>query len=181
MTINRGEWIGAVLVKQMRKSVRALQSLVAASSLFFLGLHSAALGGDTYFIDAHSQVDDEVELNTIMKQMDAANVRSTILAARGQRDWRDISTLGSTYPGRIIPAVRTKGGTYKRTSNRYYRRLTRQLEDDNFSAIAEVLLYHAQKGNKADEVVVYPKDRRVRAALSASLRLGRVEDRVSLL
>jgi len=156
----------------MCKIVRALQSLVAVSSLFFLGLHSSALSDNTYFIDAHSQVDDEVELNTIIKQMDAANVRSTILAARGQRDWRDISTLGSSYPGRIIPAIRTKGGTYRRNSSRYYRRLTRQLQDDNFSAIAEVLLYHAQKRNGAPEVVVYPKDRRVQAALSTSLDRG---------
>ena len=56
------------MVKQMRKIVRALQSLVAASSLFFLGLHSPALGDNTYFIDAHSQVDDEVELNAIISE-----------------------------------------------------------------------------------------------------------------
>ncbi len=152
--------------------VGKIRLLVAASSLFYLGLDSPALGDNTYFIDAHSQVDDRVEIDTIVKQMDAVNVRMTILAARGQRDWRDIANLRPTYTGRIIPAVRTKGGTYKRNSSRYYKRLQKQLQNGNFSAMAEVLLFHAKKGNKAPEVVVYPEDRRVRAALSAALKRG---------
>ena len=152
--------------------VGKLHLLMAASSLFYLALHSPAFGDVTYFIDAHSQVDDQVEIDTIVKQMDAANVRMTILAARGLRDWRDIANLRFTYTGRIIPAVRTKGGAYKRNSKRYYERLDEQLQDEKFAAMAEVLLYHAKKGNKAPEVVVYPKDRRVRAALSPALKRG---------
>ncbi len=57
--------ISILLVRQIREMVRTLRLFIVASSLFYLGLHSSASGDNTYFIDAHSQVDDEVELNTI--------------------------------------------------------------------------------------------------------------------
>ena len=38
-----------------------------------------------------------------------------------------------------------------------------------YHAIAEVLLYHAKKGAKAPEVIVYPDDKRVHAALNYAI------------
>ena len=43
------------------------------------------------------------------------------------------------------------------------------LKDDiasgRFGAISELLMHHAQKGSKADEIVVYPDDKRVQVTL----------------
>jgi len=47
--------------------------------------------------------------------------------------------------------------------------LEAQMTTGKYSAMAEVLLYHAQKADRAPEVVVYPDDRRVRAALKYAI------------
>ena len=65
--------------------------------------------------------------------------------------------------------VRTKGKPYDAGSAKYYKKLKAQVASRRFSAIAEVLLYHAKKGNKAPEYVVYPEDERVRAALKYAI------------
>jgi predicted TIM-barrel fold metal-dependent hydrolase len=41
-----------------------------------------------------------------------------------------------------------------------------------FGAISELLLQHAQKGNKADEIIVYPVDERVQKALMQAKKRG---------
>ncbi|MFC1886914.1 amidohydrolase family protein, partial [Thermodesulfobacteriota bacterium] len=74
-------------------------------------------------------------------------------------------SFASQYSGHITPAVRTKGMTYETGSAEYYEKLERQVTSERFSAMAEILLYHAQKGDKAPEFVVLPEDDRVRAAL----------------
>ena len=76
------------------------------------------------------------------------------------------------HPGRITAAVRTKGGVYAENRRGYFKMLEREVGSGRFGAIAELLLYHAKKGNKADEIVVYPDDQRVRATLQAAARMG---------
>ena len=104
--------------------------------------------------------------------MDQAGVRRTILATRGTVTPEELVSFASRYPGRIIPAVRSKGGPYERNEEKYYKKLEKQIGMEGFRAIAEVLMYHAQKGNRAPEVVVYPKDERVQAALREALEKG---------
>jgi len=121
-----------------------------------------------YFIDAHSQVDHNIDLTEIAGLMQLAGIRKTILAARRKRKSEEIAAFASAHPELVIASVRTKGREYKENSRRYYRMLHRQVDSGLYHAMAEVLLYHAMKGDLADEVVVYPDDERVQAALEGA-------------
>ena len=124
---------------------------------------------DVPIIDAHSQFDQYVDPRRIIQLMDQSGVRRTILATRGTVTPEELISFASRYPGRIIPAVRSKGGPYERNEEKYYKKLQKQMRMEGFGAMAEVLMYHAQKGNKAPEIVVYPRDERVQAALRGAL------------
>jgi predicted TIM-barrel fold metal-dependent hydrolase len=140
------------------------------SVLAILSLYSAAAGGaepfDLYFIDAHSQADNEQVLQRAITLMDQAGVRRTILSARGYLTSGDIAGFAELHPDRITASVRTKGQAYDRNTSSYYQTLERDVGSGRFGAISELLMYHAQKGLKAPEVVAYPNDKRVQAALA---------------
>ena len=120
-------------------------------------------------IDAHSQIDQFVNLESVIELMDQAGVRRTILSTRGTVTPEELVSFATRHPGRIFPAVRTKGRIYEENDEKYYQRLQQQVNIPEFAAMAEVLMYHAQKGQRASEVVVYPNDERVRAALAYAL------------
>jgi predicted TIM-barrel fold metal-dependent hydrolase len=120
-------------------------------------------------IDAHSQIDHKVDPGDVIGWMDKAGIGHVILSARGKATAEDIIALARRHPGRITPSVRTKGGIYRKDKPRYYEVLEAQLNTDGFGAMAEVILWHAQKGGKAPRVVVPPDDRRVRTALLAAV------------
>jgi hypothetical protein len=125
---------------------------------------------ELYFIDAHSQVDHSVvPLNMIIPITDRAGVRHTILSARGNLKGKTLLKLSNEYPGQFMPAIRTKGKPYDKGSRKYYEILKKQIATKQYHAIAEILLYHAKKGNKAPEVIVYPDDKRVQVALKYAI------------
>lgn len=143
--------------------------LCCASLLYGRGPAAAEL----YFIDAHSQVDHEVEnLGLIIQRMDESGVYRTVLAARARRTSEEVAAFAEAHADRILPAVRTKSGAYNKNAPKYFKELRRQVDSKRFKAMAEVLMYHAQKGNKAPEVVVYPDDPRAQAALNAAIDSG---------
>ena len=73
---------------------------------------SNAEKGPLYFIDAHSQVDQQVvPLEKIISLMEQAGVSRTILSARGKLKGKDLLMFSSRYHDQITPAVRTKGET----------------------------------------------------------------------
>ena len=141
-------------------------------SLFLVLLSTSAFSAELYFVDAHSQADHNIELENIVELMRKAGVKKTILAARGQRKSRDIANLAEAYPDQIVASVRTKSKHYKRNTNKYYKKLSKQLNSGRFNAMAELLLYHAQKGDFAEEVVIYPDDERVKAAFEGAVKNG---------
>jgi predicted TIM-barrel fold metal-dependent hydrolase len=125
---------------------------------------------ELYFIDAHSQLDHTLDNpDLVIQRMDEAGVYRTILAARAKRQPEDIADFADRYPQRIVPAVRTKSGAYNADNPKYFKKMNNQLRDSRFKAMAEILLYHAQKGDKAPEVMVYPDDPRVEFALNAAI------------
>ena len=143
--------------------------------LFLLGLFgftsslNCAFAAKLYFIDAHSQLDQSIDdPELVIQRMNEAGVYRTILAARAQRQPEDITDFADRYPQRIVPAVRTKSGAYNNNNPKFYKKMNKQLRDGRFKAMAEILLYHAQKGDKAPEVLVYPDDPRVQFALQAA-------------
>ncbi len=132
-----------------------------------------ANANELYFIDAHSQVDHNVvPINKVISLMDSAGVRHTILSARGNIKGKILLRLSKENPGRITPAVRTKGKPYNTGSRKYYEILTKQISTKQYYAIAEVLIYHAKKGNKASEVMIFPNDNRVQGALNYAIENG---------
>ena len=127
---------------------------------------------DLYLIDAHSQADSEQVLQRVIPLMDRAGVRRTILAARGGMASNRIAKFSKQHPDRITASVTTKGRDYTNNADGYYSTLEADVGSEQFGAIAEVLMYHAQKGNKAPEYIVYPNDKRVRAALTQAKKKG---------
>ena len=141
------------------------------SLLFLFSLNAQAQ--ELYFVDAHSQVDHHLEdMSITLKQMQENGVKKTILAARGKRKSSDIVDISQSYPDKIIASIRTKSGAYKKNKQKYYKKLNKRYKSGNYSAIAEVILYHAQKGDKAEEVDIMPDDERVKAALNVALDAG---------
>ena len=125
---------------------------------------------ELYFVDAHSQADHHLKnLALIIQRMDEGGVYRTILAARSGRRPEEVASFAEANSDRIVPAVRTKSGTYNKKLPRYFKELRQQVDSGRFKAMAEVLMYHAQKGDKAPEVVVYPNDQRVQGALKAAI------------
>lgn len=121
--------------------------------------------GDLYFVDAHSQFDTDVDGDLIIKRMDEGGVYKTILASRRNRNPGEAADLAEEYPDRIVASIRTKGGAYAKNKKKYYKKLEKRVNGGRFSGIAELLAFHAQKGNKADEVRVALDDDRIQKTL----------------
>jgi predicted TIM-barrel fold metal-dependent hydrolase len=140
----------------------------------------AAFGGETVpIIDAHSQYDEEISADEIIDLMDQAGVSRTILSQRGNVKLDHILAIVSRYPDRITPAVRTKSKIYKKGNLREFGSyLDNQIGKQGFGAMAEVLIYHAEKfhhkisGPIAPEVVLPPDHPRVKLALKRAIKKG---------
>ena len=117
-------------------------------------LAAPVLADDIPIIDAHSQIDHHAELERVVPLLDRAGVSRVILAARGKRNWRDIAGLAARHRGRMTASVRTKSGRFVQNHPKFYRMLRKQLATPEFGAMAEVLVWHAEKGDKAPEVVI---------------------------
>ncbi|MFC2003911.1 hypothetical protein ACFLV4_08265, partial [Chloroflexota bacterium] len=120
-------------------------------------------------IDVHSQFDQYVEREKIIKLMNQAGVATTILSTRGTVTPEELISFADNYPRRIVPAVRTKG-YMEQKDDKYYNLLKKQVNIEQYGAMAEVLIYHAQKGDKAPLVVYDLSDEKVQAALDYTLK-----------
>jgi len=147
------------------------------SSLFAILLLNSvtAISADfstLYLIDAHSQIGNEQVLKKIIPLMDQAGVRRTILSGRSKLTSSDIASFAEQHPDRITASVRTKGSAYIENRSGYHKSLKRDVNSGRFGAIAELLMYHARKGKKASEIIVYPDDQRVQATLGMAKKKG---------
>jgi hypothetical protein len=133
-----------------------------------------AIAGEIPMIDAHSQVPFGYEkLDKVIRLMDRGGVARTILSSKGPVTAKQLVSFASKYTGRIIPAVRTKHRFYWENDERFDTFLKKQVNMRQFGAMAEVLMYHAQKGLRrvrAPQVIVYPDDERVRIALKYAMK-----------
>ncbi len=107
-------------------------------------------------IDVHSQVDYNTDIEKVIPLMDKAGVAKTILSTRFQRSSQDIIDFAEKYPDRIIPSFKTKTKAFMKGKSVYKKIIKREDENHTFGAMAEVILYHAQKGKKAGQAIVYP-------------------------
>ena len=70
---------------------KLLVSLFVVSSLFYGNYIYAEDKQELYFMDAHSQIDDQVSgVNLFLERMADNNVKTTLLATRGKRNLTDI-------------------------------------------------------------------------------------------
>jgi predicted TIM-barrel fold metal-dependent hydrolase len=130
--------------------------------------HSSEL----YFIDAHSQVDEGIEREELLKRMNDAGIQKTILSSRRRRKASDVASWAEKHPNKIVPSIRVKGKHYYKDTPKFYKKIKKQVNSGRFRAMSEVILYHAQKGEYAAEVIVYPEDKRVTTALDAAMEKG---------
>lgn len=149
-----------------------LRSLVCLFLLAPVLISAPAFAEVIPMIDAHSQMAQGLDENTIIPLMDEAGVNRTILSARNDRSPAEVSSFAAAHPDRITAAVRTKGKQFNQNKPSYYSLMDKQLENDQFQAMAEVLFYHAQKGKKAPEIEVYPNDPQAQFALKTCLERG---------
>ena len=159
--------------------MRFIRPAIAVCTAVLLGASAAAGAAERLpIIDAHSQAEDAIALERIVELMDAAGVSRTILAARRKTTVRDMVAFARRHPDRITAAVRTKGGAYQRKSPQAFRGfLAKQMKFPEFAAMAEVLMYHAEKRNRkgksvAPEVAFPPDHEKVAIALEAALKRG---------
>lgn len=137
-----------------------------------LSTSGTARADELPIIDAHSQFDQNVDTAEIIRLMDKADIVLTILSARGRVSPDDVAAFAGEHPDRIVAALRTKGGVYSKNKRKYYKLLKKQAGMPVFKAMAEIIMWHAQKGNKAEAVIVPPDDKRVAKALDVALAKG---------
>jgi len=124
---------------------------------------------ELYFIDAHSQLPSGFAPSKIIPLMDKAGVWHTILSARNDRSPKDVANYAAKHPDRITAAVRSKGKSFNKNKPKFEELINLQLKQPIFKALGEVILYHAQKGNKAPEINVSLHSPQARMLLDVAL------------
>ncbi len=142
----------------------------AAFALLFITSFTVNAGYSGPIIDAHSQVDHHVNLEEIVPMMDRAHIEKVILSARGRIKPEQIASLARKYPQRVVASVRTKGNPWSKNSDKFYKKLKKQLKMAEFRAMAELILWHAAKGNKAPEWVIQTDSPQAQAAMNAAFK-----------
>ena len=150
------------------KTIRLLVLTIILSTL-----STIASAEELYFVDAHSSVGEDVaSLGTVLQRMDENNVNITILEARGKRESKSVRNFGESYAERIVPALRVHTGAYQKNTPKYYKQLNKRSDSGRWRALGEVVMYRAWKGSVGNEVIVYPDDERVKAAVKVARENG---------
>jgi hypothetical protein len=123
-------------------------------------------------IDAHSQVDHLVNLERIVPLMDKAGVARILLSARGYLKHWQIAEFARAHSDRVVASFRTKGRVYADNHPNYYKLLRAQQAISEFAAMAEIILWHAAKGNVAPKWVIPVSSPQVQAALEIAFQSG---------
>jgi len=143
---------------------------IAFATILTIAVSDSSKGAEQIpIIDAHSQVDHLTDLDNIVPLLDKAGVTRVILAARGKLKHYDMGALADKHPSRITIAMRTKGIAYANNHPRYYKLLKKQMAMVQFGGMAELILWHAEKGDKAPEWNIPVRSQQVQAALKIAL------------
>lgn len=150
-------------------SLVRLGAVVLISASVGVALAAEAMP-ELYFVDAHSQLPSGQDPAQIIPLMDQAGVWRTVLSARNDRDPRDVEALATLHPERIAAAVRSKGRSFVKNSREFEHLVSQQIEQPIYAALAEVLLFHAQKGTKAPRIEVAIDSPQARRLLEIALK-----------
>ena len=145
---------------------------IAAASLIYGSATFSNERSELYFRDAHSQVDQNIGIGLVLKRMEENGVTTTLLSSRHKGQWRDIQEWSTEYPTQIRPLLRSKSKHYMNNTKKDYKKSKKQLNNGEFVGAAEILAFHAQKGNKAPEVAVDLTDARIILLIDESISRG---------
>ena len=133
---------------------------------------ATATADELPLIDAHSQLPSPETAADVIGLMDRAGIVKTILSFRGTGKAGDVIALWRQYPGRIVPSIKTKGKHYVKGNDKFFSNLARMLKNPAFGAMGELILWHAQKGDKAPQQIVAIDSPQVQEALKGAITKG---------
>ncbi|MEP4380583.1 MAG: amidohydrolase family protein [Alphaproteobacteria bacterium] len=143
--------------------------LASVACLWFAG---TAAADDIPMIDAHSQIELDVDIDFVIAQMDKAGVARTILSTRGRFPPNVLATYARRFPDRITAAVRTKGNIFTNNSPKFRKFFNAQVSMPEYTAMAEVILWHAKKGHMAPEQITSINTPQAQMALRTAVERG---------
>lgn len=146
--------------------------LVFLTAITLLLNSNCAKAGDIPMIDAHSQAERDTELSDIIPLMNKAGVSRTLLSARRGLKYRDLNKFIKEHPKRLTFSVRTKGRKFARGGDmdRFKKRINKQLKLSQVGAISEILIYHAEKGDRAPEIYSAFESPQVKIVIDAAIK-----------
>jgi hypothetical protein len=131
---------------------------------------SPAGATDLPLIDAHSQIDDGVDMDRVLALMEEAKITRAILSSlRGFRKNPQIIAAATRHPDRITPSIGLKSGAFRSSDPAAIAAVGQMAQRPEFGAISEVMVLHQRKGNVAPEIVTSLNAPQVGVALSAAL------------
>lgn len=123
---------------------------------------------DLYFIDAHSQMDEDISEERVIQLMDEGGIYATLLAKHKRRSWASVLAFAKAYPKRIIPLIYTK----LKNEDKRLEEIDEQYRSDKFKGVEEVLVWHGKKRNVAPQMVRDFDDWTTRKVIEISLKEG---------
>jgi predicted TIM-barrel fold metal-dependent hydrolase len=121
-------------------------------------------------VDAHSQVDNGVDMNQAVSLMNQAGISRAILSAlRAGKKTSEIVAAAKRYPGRITPSIGLKSEAFRAGDPSALARVRRAGSMPAFGAMSEVMILHQQKGRVAPEIAIDFDAPQLREALSIAL------------
>lgn len=157
---------------------------LARNTLLLLALSAAlwcmapwAVASELYFVDAHSQMDEDVSIEQVRKLMKRNGVKRTLLASRNGREPHEMLEFAQQFPQQIVPLLSTKQSGYVSDDlakqQKSVAALQMQAQRGAFQGMAETLMWHSGCPNaKCPSVLVRAADRRVQTALEIAIDRG---------
>jgi len=128
----------------------------------------ARRASDLYFIDAHSQMDEDISEERVIQLMDEGGIYATLLAKHKRRSWTSVLAFAKAYPKRIIPLIYTK----LKDEEKRLEEIDEQHSSGEFKGVEEVLVWHGRKRNVAPKMVRDFEDWTTRRVIEMSLKAG---------
>lgn len=130
---------------------------------------SPARAADIPLIDAHSQVDDGMDMDRVLSLLDQAGIARAILSnLRSQSKLAEIIAAARQQPDRITPSIGLKSRSIRAEDPSALQYLRRAASRPAIGAISEFMLLHQQKGNVAPEIVTGFDSALLREVMSAA-------------
>ncbi|HJO75783.1 MAG TPA: amidohydrolase family protein [Rhodospirillales bacterium] len=124
-------------------------------------------------IDAHSQIDQKTNLETIVPMLNQAGVAQVILSTRFNQPSSDVIEFAALHLDRIIPAAKTKSKAFMKGRKAFPGIFHKELKKYDYRAMAEIIMWHAaKKGVGAGKAAMDPDDRRVSIMLDIARQKG---------